>query len=98
MEILIFNNKSDHSYNLRVDCEQELSLMCSHSRRADSFDQLRVLVDQPRLAQHVGSSVLQLESEEGGHPLIQCFSTGGPWTTFNGPQSSHFAKFYYQTV
>ena len=54
--------------------------MRPHSRRADAFDQLRVLVDQPRLAQHVRRSVLQLKHEEGDHRLIHMFLTGDSWT------------------
>ena len=64
-------NEIDPKYDdLRVNCEKEFSLMRSHSRRADAFDQLRVLVDQPRLAQHVRRSVLQLKREEREHRLM----------------------------
>ena len=43
-----------------VNGEQELALVCAHTRRIDAVHELRVLVDEPRLAQHIRRRVFQL--------------------------------------
>lgn len=47
--------------HLRVNSEQELSLMCPDSGWRNSFDKFGVLVDQPRLSQNIGSRIFKLE-------------------------------------
>lgn len=44
----------------RVDGEQELALVRADAARHDALHEFRVLVDEPRLAQHVGRRILQL--------------------------------------
>ena len=48
-----------------MDGLEELALMRAHLARVHSAHQLRVLVDEPRLPQHVRRRVLQLQAEQG---------------------------------
>ena len=48
-------------FHLRVDRQKKFPLMRSHPRRADSLDQLGVLVYQPGLAEHIRSRIFQLK-------------------------------------
>lgn len=47
---------------LLIDSQQELSLMLSDFPEVGFFHQLSILVDEPRLTEHVGSRVFQLET------------------------------------
>ena len=47
-------------FTQRVDGEQKLALVRADPARHDALHQFRVLVDEPRLAQHVRRRILQL--------------------------------------
>lgn len=58
----MYSGKKGHK-NLRVDREEELSLMRPDPGGRDPLDQLRMLIYQPSFAQDVGGRIFELQRE-----------------------------------
>ena len=47
--------------NLRINGQKKLSLMCSNSGGGHTFDQFRVLINQPSFSENIGCRIFQLK-------------------------------------